>query len=144
MVSALIGQPPNGEEDYLIVKGIMRRIGLEGLDPAKGILIPPARPVNDQYRSRGPGILAGDSVCIFLIVLITGARLLIRAFYRGLQWGWDDWLILLASVSPGFAEHESRECSDGNLAGGLVLVFRIVGVGSVRWPRETHLGPDLS
>lgn len=99
MGSALIGQPPNTEEDYWIVLGILRRAGLEGRDPAKGAQIPPPRPLNDQYTSRGPRIIAGSSVCIILIILITGTRVLIRALYRGLRWGWDDWMIILASVS---------------------------------------------
>lgn len=107
MVSAFIGQPPNNQEDYYIVQGIFRRFGLEGLDPAKGAQLPPARPPNAHYESRGPGIIAANSVCIVLIILITGSRLLVRALYRGLRWGWDDWAIMLAAVSR-FAELESR------------------------------------
>lgn len=99
MASALIGQPPNNQEDYWIVLGILRRAGMPNLDPAKGAQIPPSRPLNDQYKSRAPMMLAADIVCIVLVVLITGTRLLIRALCHGLRWGWDDWMILLASVS---------------------------------------------
>lgn len=98
-MSALIGQPPANQNDYWIVLGIMRKIGLENLDPAKGILLPPPRPINDHYRSRGPGIIAANSVCIFLIIFFTGSRLFIRGLYRSLQWGWDDWIISVAMVS---------------------------------------------
>ena len=100
MVSAVMGQPPNNQQDFWIVKGIIRRYGLKGRDPAEGVQIPPLRPLNDDYHSRGPGIIAANCVCIFLTLLFTGSRLLIRALYRGLRWGWDDWLILAASVSP--------------------------------------------
>lgn len=99
MASAFIGQPPNTQDDYWIVLGIIRRLGLPNHDPAKGILFPPARPLNDHYRSRAPQMLAANAICIILIILITGSRLLIRGLYRGVQWGWDDWLIGLAAVS---------------------------------------------
>lgn len=97
MTSALIGQPPNNQEDYWIVLGIIRKLGLH-LDPAKGVLIPPARPPSARFETRGPRIIAADVLVIVLVILITGSRVLIRALYRRLKWGWDDWFIILASV----------------------------------------------
>ena len=94
-----MGQVPNNQEDYWIVKGIFRRLNVKNVDPAKGVSIVPSRPFNDRYEGRGPGIIAANSLCIILIILITGARLLTRALHRGLRWGWDDWMILVASVS---------------------------------------------
>lgn len=99
MASAFIGQPPYDQADYWIVKGILRRLNVKDRDPAKGVLIPPSRPLDDRYESRGPRIIAANIVCIVLIISITGTRLLIRALRRGLRWGWDDWMIFVASVS---------------------------------------------
>lgn len=99
MVSALIGQPPNNELDYIIVKGIFRRLGIKGHDPSEGAHIPPFRPANYQHETRAPGIIAANCVCIVLALLFTGSRVLIRALYRGLRWGWDDWFIILGTVS---------------------------------------------
>ena len=95
--SALIGQPPSTAEDYWIVKGILARLGSHA-DPALGVLVPPARPPNANFETRSPQIVAADSVCIALVILITGSRLLIRALHHGLKWGWDDWVIILGSV----------------------------------------------
>lgn len=99
MASAFMGQVPNNQQDYWIIKGIFRRLNDNISDPAKGLFILPSRPLNDRYGSRGPGLIVANSVCITLIVLVTGARLLLRALHRGLRWGWDDWMILVASVS---------------------------------------------
>lgn len=97
VVSALIGQPPLTEDDYYIVKGILRLFGLP-LDPAKGILIPPARPPNYHYETDTSRIIGVLVLCVVVVTTVTVARLLIRALKHGLIWGWDDWVMMLALV----------------------------------------------
>ena len=94
--SALFGQPPNTESDYWIVRSILHSAGLNNVDPERGAKIPPPRPSPAQYHfeTKGPGIIAGMSVSIVIMVAITGSRLLLRLFKTGLRWGSDDWLII--------------------------------------------------
>ena len=96
--SALLGQPPNTEDDYYVVKAIMANFHLPGGDPTKGISLGP-RPLILQSNSRGPQIITASIILIVLVVLITGTRLSIRAFHPKVKWGWDDWLIIPATVS---------------------------------------------
>lgn len=95
--SALLGEPPNTEDDYYIVKGIIQRFHIHGLDPAKGIHLG-ARPLHAQNKSRAPQIIPGSIACIVLIIFITGSRLCIRALHPKVKWGWDDWLIIPGAV----------------------------------------------
>lgn len=97
MASALIGQPPNTDEDYYIARGIILKLGLD-LDPAKGVAIPPLRPPGAHFETRGPSIAAAHAMCVVVIVLVTGTRLLIRALHHRVKWGWDDWLMIPAAV----------------------------------------------
>ena len=102
--SAVIGQPPNNQDDFYIVRGLMRVMGLPDgvLDPAKGLQIPMKRPASDQYPisypNKGPGVIAALSVAIALVTLITGARLQLRFFRKDLHWGWEDIVIIPAAV----------------------------------------------
>lgn len=97
MASAVIGKPPKNEDDYWIVLGIIRLFGLDS-DPAKGILVPPIRPLDAKFESRGHSLIISNVACIVLAILFAGSRLLIRALHRGLKWGWDDWFMLLGAV----------------------------------------------
>lgn len=143
-MSALIGQPPNTEEDYWIVKGILTRFGLPG-DPALGIAVPPVRPPDAHFENRGPRIIATNSVVIVLVILITGSRVLVRALHRGLKWGWDDWVIILASVSMYSARVENGDdgltMSDVDRDRDLVLLG--AWNGGARRRREAYLVPHL-
>ncbi|KAI9815931.1 MAG: hypothetical protein M1827_001923 [Pycnora praestabilis] len=96
--SALVGQPPLNSDDYYIVRALLREAGLFNLDPKNGAMLPPARPPNYHYHTRGPGIIAGMSLVIAFVVLITGARLMLRSFRRELKWGWDDWVIIPSAM----------------------------------------------
>ena len=98
MQSAYIGQPPNTQEDFYIVRGILRKFSINA-DPSKGAHIPPTRPPNAPFETRGSQIVALNVVVITLIILITVVRLMIRALHRGLKWGWDDWTIILGVLS---------------------------------------------
>ena len=100
--SAYVGQPPANHNDYLIVRGTT--IVFKGywgkLNPEKGLKGLP-RPPPDQYKheSNAPAMIAVSVVCMLLVILATGARVAIRANYSKLRLGWDDWLIVVASVS---------------------------------------------
>ena len=102
--SAVIGQPPNNQDDFFIVRGLMRVMGLPDgvLDPAKGLQLPLKRPATDEYPlsypNKGPGVIAALSVAITLVVLITGTRLQLRFFRKDLHWGWEDIVIIPAAV----------------------------------------------
>lgn len=98
--SALIGHPPNNQDDWFIIRGTARLFGIpdEMLDPAKGFPSPVQRPPNFHYASRGPSIAASSAVTMFLIILITGTRLGLRFFRRDLRIGYDDYLIVPAAL----------------------------------------------
>ena len=95
--SAVIGQPPNTDRDYYIVRALLRLLHLDQ-DPAKGISFGPIPPGLSEKDTHGPRILAGCIVLLILSIFITGSRLLIRAFQQKLRWGWDDWAIVPAFV----------------------------------------------
>ena len=87
-VSAFVGQPANTQTDTYLI------IALFGGDP------PPIQaPPGYVYQTRGPGLAAGVSVAMFLVVLITGVRLAIRAFHKRMKFGADDIVIIPAAVS---------------------------------------------
>ncbi|KAL8646372.1 MAG: hypothetical protein Q9226_006885 [Calogaya cf. arnoldii] len=96
--SALIGQPPMTDNDFWIVKGNQLLSGKSGLDPSKGLKIPPLRPPPDQYRfeTRGPAIEAVSAVVIVIMFSVTMARFMLRKFMEGLKFGLDDWLMIPA------------------------------------------------
>jgi hypothetical protein len=102
--SALLGTPPKTEADYFIARAMLlvvrRPKGAKTLDPAKGATLPPFRPPPSQYRyeTNGPRFIAGMSVCIAVMVAVTGTRLMLRYFRSSLRWGADDWLIIVAVV----------------------------------------------
>ena len=100
--SALVGQPPLTESDYLIVKGSLLAVGKVDLDPSKGLKIPPFRPPPEQYHfeTRGPAIIAVSSVVIVIMLSVTVARLLVRRFKKDVRFGLDDWLMVPALVYP--------------------------------------------
>jgi hypothetical protein len=90
--SAFFGQPPNTADNYWIVRSLLLSAGLTGADPKLGILSGPPRPPPDQYHfeTRRPGLIAGSSVCIVVMVLVTVTRLLYRRFNTSVQFGADD------------------------------------------------------
>lgn len=141
--SALIGQPPSTVEDYWIVKGILASLGSHA-DPAQGVLIPPARPPNAHFETQSPQIVAADSVCMVLVILITGSRLLIRALHHGLKWGWDDWFMIVASVGVlGSWGEWWRSLTAGDVERGRDMVFFCDCNGNERW-RKAYLVRHLS
>ncbi|KAL8790584.1 MAG: hypothetical protein Q9195_006264 [Heterodermia aff. obscurata] len=62
--SALVGQPPKSQDDYNIIKGLLRVMGVPDAvaNPSKGLPLPLMRPPNDHYPSgypdQGPRLVA--------------------------------------------------------------------------------------
>ncbi|GME62570.1 hypothetical protein GTA08_BOTSDO13540 [Neofusicoccum parvum] len=92
--SALIGSPPETQDDYWIVKGMLRAVHMGNVDADKGYNFLPKRPAGYQYEDKRAGIIIGMSVCIFVMVVVTSARLGLRLFRTGLRWGADDWMLI--------------------------------------------------
>ena len=95
--SALLGMPPANENDFNIVKGILDLFGIPG-NPSEGVAIPPSAPPHRSYANRGPGVIAGVSIAILTIVVVTGGRLFARYSHFGSRLGWDDALIMVAAA----------------------------------------------
>lgn len=142
--SALLGQPPNTEDYYYVVKAIMASFHLPGGDPTKGISLGP-RPLIVQNNSRGPQIITASIFLIVLVVLITGSRLSIRAFHPKVKWGWDDWLIIPATVScMVMCCVAAGELTVWTLGVYCRLACNVYSVRGVRRSRKTHLQSDIS
>ncbi|KAE9990508.1 hypothetical protein EG327_001307 [Venturia inaequalis] len=94
--SALIGYPPATDHDYWIAKYMIRTLGIENGDPSQGFKVSPPRPPAGEYQfeTRGPGLIAGLSICLVVMAGITGLRLYLRFFTPRLKSGLDDWLII--------------------------------------------------
>lgn len=96
--SAYLNTPPANDLDRKIAKGMYLYFGTIPNDTmlAEGVIIPPFRPDNYQFESKGPGIIAGLSVCIAIIVIVTLTRLYLRIFVQSLKFGTDDYIIIPA------------------------------------------------
>ncbi|KAH7348512.1 hypothetical protein BKA65DRAFT_584245 [Rhexocercosporidium sp. MPI-PUGE-AT-0058] len=93
-ISALIGSPPNTTKDYYVAKYLLMAFGKK-TDPLLGAFVPPARPTEGYiFETRGPRILASMSIALATMVIITGLRLGVRVFRRGLMVGMDDFFII--------------------------------------------------
>lgn len=105
MASAFIGQPPATQDDYWVVRSLLLAAGLSDVDPNQGAKIPPPRPPPHLYRfeTKGPAIIAGASISITLMVVVTLTRLLFRWFGPGVRFGADDWLIIPGVVCYAFS-----------------------------------------
>ncbi|ORY71597.1 uncharacterized protein BCR38DRAFT_13765 [Pseudomassariella vexata] len=96
--SAFVGQPPNTEDDYYVVRGLLRLAGLVDADPSLGYIHaarPP--PANYTYTSRQPRIVAGLIIVMVAIVSATSARLFLRASMSQMRFGADDWATIAAA-----------------------------------------------
>ena len=96
--SALVGQPPANDRDYWIVKGLYATIGKPDADASKGIVLPPPRPPHPSHHTKGPSVIAGLAVCIFVCIAITAGRVLARYLLQTSRLGWDDFFIVIAAV----------------------------------------------
>lgn len=73
-------------------------------DPALGAFLPPAGSTQYTFETRGPRIIISMSIAIAVMAIITGLRLGIRVFRRGLLVGWDDVFIIPGVVSSSVEE----------------------------------------
>ncbi|KAE9975871.1 hypothetical protein BLS_002377 [Venturia inaequalis] len=75
---------------------MIRTLGIENGDPSQGFKVSPPRPPAGEYQfeTRGPGLIAGLSICLVVMAGITGLRLYLRFFTPRLKSGLDDWLII--------------------------------------------------
>ena len=96
--SAFVGHPPANQDDYWIIKGFLRQLGLpeKMIHPEKGL--PIHRPPNASDDERGTELLTAMCVAMALIIIITGTRLSLRYFRHDLKWGLDDWMLIPALV----------------------------------------------
>lgn len=94
--SAFINTPPANHRDYMIAKGMLLNAGITSdiRDPSKGVKLSPTRPEDYSFETKGPGIIAGLSICIFVMTAVTCLRLWLRFFVPRLKWGLDDTLII--------------------------------------------------
>lgn len=94
--SGYINTPPATDLDRRIVKGMLLYSGLNATAAAveKGVHLSPTRPDDYVFETKGPGIVAGLSVSIIVISVVTGLRLGLRLMAPSLKWGLDDSLMV--------------------------------------------------
>lgn len=97
--SAILGNPPNNQDDFFIVRGIFRSVGLFSANASRGWITVPKEPAGYVYETKQPGIIAGMVVVILLISIVTATRLALRYYSAKMVFGSDDWVILAAAVS---------------------------------------------
>ncbi|KAK2607481.1 hypothetical protein N8I77_006149 [Diaporthe amygdali] len=95
--SAILGKPPNNEDDFFIVRGIFRSVGLFSANASRGWITVPSEPAGYQYETKQPGIIAGMVIVILLISVVTATRLALRYYSTKMVFGSDDWVILVAA-----------------------------------------------
>ena len=135
--SALIGQPPLTQDDYWIIKGNLLTSGFLKADPTKGLQIPPFRPPPSEYvfETRGQAIMAVPAVGLIVIFIVTVARLLVRKLKKDLEFGLDDWLIVLALVCSFALSICVGSCLNGFVDPRNAVVYspNLLGQGSGSW-----------
>lgn len=93
--SAKMGEPPNTEQDILIVKGLFHTMGVfKDLDPSKGFFFIPPKPPGYVSESKADVVLGVVAMAIVLQIAATSGRLALRLFLQRAKWGWDDWTII--------------------------------------------------
>ena len=99
-LSAILGQPPANDDDITIVRAYNAMLGMPSKDPMKGFpsMVPRPPPGQYHYETRAPIILAYNAICLTLMVLSTGTRIAIRLQNYKLRFGWDDAMIIIATM----------------------------------------------
>lgn len=95
MTSAFIGQPPNTDRDWYIVRGLLRSVGLGDVDPALGYVL--AAKSTGNTKSKRPSVIAGLIVSLVVISSVTLARLGLRLSVSTMRFGLDDWAAIAAA-----------------------------------------------
>ena len=98
--SALLGHPPNTQEDKDIIQGFFYLATGMPLTQAmeKSAIIPVIAPPNASHDSRSGEVIAAIAVVMALVITITGTRLSLRLFRKDLKWGPDDWAIIIGLI----------------------------------------------
>ncbi|KAF2087649.1 hypothetical protein K490DRAFT_73584 [Saccharata proteae CBS 121410] len=92
--SAHVGQPPNTDDDYWIVKGMYRDFGDDEADPSIGYALVPSRPASHIHEDKQAGIILAMTIVMSIMVFITGLRLGLRVSRPCLRFGEDDWVLI--------------------------------------------------
>lgn len=95
MSSAFIGQPPNTQRDWYIVRGLLRLVGMGEVDPAMGYILAAKNTGNTE--SKRPSVIAGLAVSLVVISSVTLARLGLRLSMSTMRFGLDDWATIAAA-----------------------------------------------
>lgn len=95
--SAFIGQPPNTQRDWYIVRGFLRLVGLADTDPALGYVLA-AKDNGANDGSKRPAVIGGLITCLVAISTVTIARLGLRASMSQMRFGLDDWATIAAAA----------------------------------------------
>lgn len=95
MASALVGQVPNTQRDWYIVRGLLRSVGMSETDPASGFIL--AAKNTGNAESKRPSVIAGLVVSLFIISTVTLTRLGLRLSVSTMQFGADDWATIAAA-----------------------------------------------
>ncbi|TID20020.1 hypothetical protein E6O75_ATG07480 [Venturia nashicola] len=93
--SALIGNPPNTQRDWYIVRGLLRVVGMGETDPASGFVL--AARKTDITESKRSSIIAGLVVSLVIILSVTLTRLALRLSVATMRFGIDDWATIAAA-----------------------------------------------
>lgn len=96
--SAFVGDPPNTQDDYWIIRGMFRLLHMDAADEADGYTLAPVITSSQREEEQVTSILAGMILSVVLMTAATCARLGLRFFRTGLRWGWDDWMLIPAAV----------------------------------------------
>ena len=90
-------------DDYLIVRGklVMMDLIKKGATPEKGLpaILPRPGPGEREAPSHQNDYVVAVTICIFLMMVATGLRVGVRCWSYRLRIGWDDWFIVLGTVS---------------------------------------------
>ncbi|KAH8659867.1 hypothetical protein BX600DRAFT_513529 [Xylariales sp. PMI_506] len=95
--SAFIGDLPNNQDDFYIVRGWYRAIGLPSANASLGYIYGAKKPENYVSESKQTEVIVGMVIVILAIVLPTAARIIIKLRGAATKIGSDDWVIVIAA-----------------------------------------------
>jgi hypothetical protein len=96
--SALIGDPPNNQNDFYIVRGWYRSIGVYTANASAGYGYAATKPEGAANESKQLMIIFCMVVVILAIIVPTVARVAVRLRGNQTKFGSDDWAIIVAAV----------------------------------------------
>lgn len=97
--SALVGNPPNTQQDFYIIRGLDRSYELNISDPNDGWTYFAAEPSGYVHETKQTQVIVGLVIMILTVLIPTATRVILRASNPAMQFGSDDWAIILAAVS---------------------------------------------